>query len=104
MMRAHGNPDAKRAAFAKLAFGTHVAAVQPDQLIHERQANSCSFMGTAARALYSPKALEHMRNLMFRNAGSRILHRQFRLIVRCRQADFNRSMKCELESIGEEVK
>ena len=65
-----GIATVKRAALAELALDRDRAAVQPDQLLHQRQADAGALVGAAARALDAVEALEQLRQLVGRDAGA----------------------------------
>ena len=64
------------------ALHPHLAAVQLDQLLNERQPDSGAFVGTGLGALDPMKTLEHPRALVLGNSHSRIADLQFRRAVR----------------------
>ena len=51
------------------------AAVQPDKLLHEREADAGAFVGAPARAFDAMEALEQAGQLGLGNAGAGVAHR-----------------------------
>ena len=62
--------DGEGAARDRDALDIDRAAVQLDQLLHQREADAGAFMGAAARALDAVEALEEARELCRGNAGA----------------------------------
>ena len=50
------------------------AAVQPHQLLHQRETDAAAFVRAAARAFDAVKALEQTRQLVRGNAGAGVAH------------------------------
>ena len=51
-----------------------VAAVQPHQLLHQREADAAALEAAALRALDAVEALEQARQLLLRNADAGVAH------------------------------
>ena len=81
------NGHDERAAFTDRALHPHLAAVQLDQLLNERQADARAFVGSGLRALDPMKTLEHPRALVLGNADARVADPQFRRTVDGPQRD-----------------
>ena len=56
-----GNCDREARPLAQLALYTYIAAVQPDQFVNERQADSSTFEAAPLTTLNSMKPLEEPR-------------------------------------------
>ena len=102
--RARGMRDGERAALARALSTADRAAVQLDQLLHQRQADAGALVGAAARALDAVEALEDVRQLLGGNAGAGVAHRQ--LDAHCPvlpHGDGDLALERELERVREQV-
>ncbi len=79
--------------------------MQPDQLLHERQADAAAFDAAAPGALDTMKPLEQMRQFAGRDAGAGVAHRDVdRLAVGGRtHVDRDLALEGELQGIREKV-
>ena len=79
--------------------------MQPDQLLHQRQADAAAFDASAARALDAMEALEQVRQLFRRYAGAGIAHRDLDRLAVGRRPDFygDFAIERELQRIGQKV-
>ena len=94
----------ERRCRAELAVDRRRAAVQLDQLLHQRQPDAGALVRAAARALDAVEALEHARQLVGRDADAGVAHAAARRGRRPRAAG-RRCVpsKRELERVGEQV-
>ena len=81
MCRPERYPDGERAAFPFDAFRGNRSAVQPDQLLHERETNARAFLSAAADAFHAVVALEQMGDFIGRHTDARIGDLQLRAAV-----------------------
>jgi hypothetical protein len=72
--RAARNAHHERGALAELALHCDRAAVELDQLLHQREADAAAFVAAAAHPLDAVEPLERARQLLRGNACARILH------------------------------
>ncbi len=102
---AQRNADREGAAMAQPAVDLDAAAMQPDQLLHQRQADAAALEGAAARALDPAEALEQMGQLLGRHAGAGIAHHQFGgpAVARDRHPNRDLALEGELEGVREQI-
>ena len=62
--RAERKSDRKRAATAELAVHADLAAMQLDQLLHQREPDAAALEGSSARAFHAAETLEQVRQLV----------------------------------------
>src|SRR5262249_22645741 len=98
-----GNCDSKCAALAHYTRHSDRSAVQFDEFMHERQADTGAFMCASAAVVDAMEALKHARQFLGGNANAGIAHCQDGLPLRWFQPHFNLALKRELESVAEEV-
>ncbi len=80
-----------------------LAAMQLDELLHQRQANPGAFVAAALRALDTVEAIEDARQFLFGNAGTGIGNRHQHSAVDLAHRHGDAAGKRELESVGDEV-
>ena len=73
MRRADGNRDGEACCLAHLALDAQLAAVQLDQLLHQRQADARSLVAAPALPLDAVEPLEDARQLVLRNADAGVV-------------------------------
>lgn len=78
MLRTERNGYGERAPLAGFASGPHLAAVQPGQFPHQRQADARTLLRPAAGALDPVKPLEQPRHPVGGDAGPGVADRQLR--------------------------
>src|SRR5439155_13066258 len=94
----------RRAQVRPRALGLHVAAVQLDQMTNDREPESQTAVGTRARAVGLPEAIEDVRQELGRDAAAGVAHAKLRLGARPLEADRDASVaRRELDRGGEEV-
>ena len=71
---------------ADVARDRDAAAVQRDQLVHQRQPDARSLVRARARASHAVEALEHVRQLLGRDADAGVAHRQLDVDARATPA------------------
>ena len=81
-----------------------VAAVQPHQLVHQRQADARALVGARARALDAVEALEQARQLVLRDADAGVRDRQLDAVAARRAASRAiAAVERELERVRQQV-
>ena len=75
------------AALPFLALRRELAAVQLDQFLHQRQADSRALVASPSRAFDTMEAFEDARQLVRRDAGAGVLDREHRAIAVDSRAD-----------------
>ena len=78
MARADGNRDRESSASTHLAFDAQLAAVQLDELVHEREADARSLVTAPVQPLHTMEPLEDTRQLGLRNTRASIVNRKER--------------------------
>ena len=66
--------DVERRPLADFTLDADVAAVQPDEFLHQGETDARSFVSSRPRTLDSVESLEEPRKLLGRNARSRVAH------------------------------
>ena len=80
------------------------AAVQLDQLLHQREPDAGALVGAAARALDPVEALEEARQLGRGDADAGVAHRELDAAPSAApQRDRDLALEGELEGVGEQV-
>ena len=97
--------DGEPAALALFAVDGDPAAVQPDQLLHQREPDAAAFDAAAAGAFDAMKAFEQPRQLLRRNAGAGVAHRDLggAAVRTGPHLDRDFTLEGELERIGEKI-
>ena len=97
--------DGEPAALALFAVDGDPAAVQPDQLLHQREPDAAAFDAAAAGAFDAMKAFEQPRQLLRRNAGTGVAHRDLggTAVRTGPHLDRDFTLEGELERIGEKI-
>ena len=103
MILAERNGNHEPATSTNLARDANAAAVQLDQLLHQRKSNPATLVRASAGALDAVKTFEQARNLFTRNASPSVAHGQFGSRIRQPERHFNLSLEGKLERVGEKI-
>ena len=96
--------DRERRAPPDLALDRDRPAVQPHQLLHQRQPDARCPRASGPAALDAVEALEQARQLALGDAAAGVAHRQLgRPAAVAAQRDRDPALERELEGVGEEV-
>ncbi len=101
--RAERNLDAELGALAHHAAHPDRAAMQPHQLLDQRQPDAGAFEAAALHALDAVEALEHFRQFRFGNAAARVAHRQLDAVFDLAQAHRHRAGQREFKGVRQQV-
>ena len=84
-----------------VALGGDRAAVQPDQLLHQRQPDAAALVGPAPRVLDPVEPLEQPGHLLGGDARAGVPHPQLGGVAGLPQRDGDLALEGELEGVGE---
>ena len=93
--------DRKGSAAIQFAFDGDRTAMQPNQFVHEGQADARAFVGPSARAFDSMKAFEEPREFAGRNADARVPNREHHVPVAPIESNSDGARERELEGVGQ---
>src|SRR5579863_8773673 len=93
----------KRATASECAIHAHGATMQSSEFMHQSQADPCALVSSAAGVGNAVKAIEQARYFLGRNSNPGVADPQLRRVSNLIQTDFNFSIKCELESVGDQI-
>jgi hypothetical protein len=97
----HGHDE--RRAHVLAALHPDVAAVELDELAHEREADARSFVRARMHVPHALKALEELRQVGFRDADARISHAELDVAHVRAEPDLDLALERELERVREKV-
>src|SRR5437867_7728275 len=89
----------KRRPLALDARCAHRAAVQLDQFLHERQTDAGALEAAPSCLGYAIEALEDVRQLLGRDARSRVAHAQLGVVLSPAQGDLDFALEGALERV-----
>src|SRR5512142_3329810 len=93
----------ERAASPRRTLHADLAAVQSDELLHQRQAYAGSFVCSGARVFNPVEALEDAALFGLRYAYAGVPYRQFITLSGGLQRDYDLAFKSELERVRQEI-
>ena len=99
MRAARGDGDREATAPAVDAFDAHGAAVQPRQLLDQREADAGAFVGAPARALDPVEAVEEARQLARGDADAGVPHGELDGWSTCAKGDGMAPSKVNLKAL-----
>ncbi len=100
---AGGDADGEPGPAVHLALDFHRAAVQPRQLLHEREADAAALEGPGAGVLDAVEPLEEVRQLLGGDARPGVAHGQPDAAALAPQPDLDFALEGELEGVREQV-
>src|SRR5947209_2891619 len=103
MRRPGADPYDKRAALTFAAHDARGAAMQPAELLYQREADASALERPGARVLQSMEPLEDPRQLALRDAAAGVVHRQLYVIATPREGHADLAVECELERVRQQV-
>ena len=77
--------------------------MKPRQLLHQREANAGSLMGTSLRAGHAMEAFEDLRQLVIGYADARVVHDKLEMRTSLPQGNPDPAVVGELEGIRDEI-
>jgi len=99
MGAARRDGDHESRAFVDAAVDGNRPAMQPNELVGQRQPDAGPFVGARLLPLDAVKAFEHTRQLVRGNARARVLNRQLHGAVAAAEIDANHAVERELERV-----
>src|SRR5689334_1036548 len=94
------NRNCKRATFANRALQAHVAAVEFNKLLDEREPYACALIRPRVSTLDAMKPFEHTLPLVFGNPNACVADLQLDIVCDRFKDDFDRACEGKLKRVG----